>query len=82
MSLSPTGRKTETLTGINAQATDDDGAMVIVAATAEAIQDYGWGTIWSAASDKYDEGHVDRTGSVPIVSVTTSDCANWMSGNA
>lgn len=82
MSLSPTGREVKTLTGVNAQATDDDDATVIVAATTEAIQDYSWSTIWSAASDKYDEGHVDRTGQVPIVSVSTSDCANWVNGNA
>ena len=82
MSLSPTPRTVETPTGVNAEATDDNGAKVIVAATTEAIQDHGWEIIWRVASDKFDEGQVDRSGRVPTVSVSTSDCADWMSGNA
>lgn len=62
--------------GENAKTIDQDGGIVVVEATSEAIQDYGWPTIIEAASEKYDKGIEDSKGPPPVVRVTTSDCAS------
>lgn len=77
MPLTATGQEAKTETGVNARATNSTGEVVIVSATCESIQDYGWGTIWAVASDKYDSDNVDRDGPVPKVAVSTADCKEW-----
>ncbi len=62
--------------GKNARTLDENNKTVIVEATAEAIQDYGWETIISVASEKYDNRDLASEGSPPRVCVTTGDCAN------
>ena len=51
-----------------ADAEDKDGTQVLVSASYEAIEDYGWDFIWDAASDKH-----DRYGGFSV-HVTTDDC--------
>tara|TARA_R110002110_G_scaffold414164_2_gene643537 strand:- start:783 stop:1016 length:234 start_codon:yes stop_codon:yes gene_type:complete len=75
MPLYETGLKTPALSGVNAQAKDNNDNLVVVSASSEVIQDYGWPRIWEMASKKYDAGDVDRNGKVPKVGVKTSDFA-------
>lgn len=51
-----------------AEAEDRDGTHVLVSASYEAIDDYGWDIIWDTASHKY-----DRYGGLSV-HVTTDDC--------
>ena len=74
MSLIDTGRKIPANGRVNALAKDGSDKDVIVSATEEAIEDYGWGVIWAAASGKYDSGDVHRDGPKPKVMVSTLDC--------
>lgn len=62
--------------GVSAKAVDDAGATVIVQASHEAVQDYGWDVIFEAASKKYDDGVVTSVGPPPIVKVNERDFAN------
>ena len=74
MPLRDTGNRAQTPIGENALANDGDGNRVVVAATTEAIRDYGWGAILTVASAKYDSGDVEDGASVPTVRVSTTDC--------
>ncbi len=51
-----------------AEAESNEGGEVIVSASYEAIEEYGWSTIWNTASDKH-----DRYGGLSV-HVTTDDC--------
>jgi len=51
-----------------ADAESEEGTEILVSASYEAIEDYGWETIWDAASDKH-----DRYGGYSV-HVTTDDC--------
>ena len=42
------------LSGEIAPAKDQSGKQVVVSASSEAVQDFGWSLIWTAASAKYD----------------------------
>jgi len=77
MALNDTGYdKVATLTGMNAKTTDDAGNTVIVSASHEAIQDYGWPRVFEAASRKYDAEDVEPNSSPPLVRVTAGDCSD------
>ncbi|MGH6651081.1 MAG: hypothetical protein ACREB7_08120 [Sphingopyxis sp.] len=76
MPLTDTGVRVPTDTGVNARAKDEEDRAVVVAASQEAIDDYGWGTIFAAASRKYDNRDLESDGEPPRVRVHTSDCAN------
>lgn len=80
MPLEDTGPNVVTLTGINTRAVDQDGNVVVISASQESIDDFGWGVIIPMASRKYDDGLFD-TGSTPLVRVTSSDCQKWMDDN-
>ena len=60
---------TPSLDGEIVGAKDSSGKAVTVSASHEAITDYGWPTIWQAASAKHDAEGGD------LVRVTTEDCA-------
>jgi hypothetical protein len=75
MPLYDTGDRARTEAGENARAEDGEGRRVIVAASDEAIQDYGWGRIWDAAERKYDNGeYSEEAGRPRTVRITTTDC--------
>jgi hypothetical protein len=63
----------EILSGVNALGVDEKGVAVVVSASTEAIQDYGWPAIWEAASRKYDAGEASQNDGRSVVRVTTSD---------
>lgn len=65
-----------TLEGENARTKDDHGNIVIVSASHEAVQDYGWDAILDVASNKYDAGEIVPNRNPPLVRVTTADFAN------
>ncbi len=69
MPLTDTGDRV----GTNARAKDGLGATVVVSTTDEAVQDYGWGSIFDVASNKYDAGHIEPGSNPPMVRVVTSD---------
>lgn len=77
MPLTLTDEKVRTEAGENAFAEDTDGTRVVVVATDEAIQDYGWLIVANLASEKYDRKDFVSAGPPPIVRVTTTDCAAW-----
>ncbi len=81
MPLEVAGPSTVTLTGINTPAVDRNGTAVIISASQEAIDDFGWGVILPMASRKYDDGMLDAN-STPMVRVTVADCQRWMDDNA
>jgi hypothetical protein len=56
MTLSQDGEPTQTPGGPMVLAKDHEVRRVVVVTTDEAVQDYGWATIWQVASDKYDRG--------------------------
>ncbi|WP_395393079.1 hypothetical protein WBP07_17985 [Novosphingobium sp. BL-8A] len=74
MALEPTGDEINTLVGANRLGTDAAGNRVVVAATSESIDDFGWRTIWQAAESKYDLGDFEDNGTTRVVNVTTADC--------
>ena len=76
VSLTDTGARVETLSGVNAEAHNGLGATVVISATHEAIQDYGWGAIFKVASAKYDAGKTEPNSNPPLVRVTTGDLGN------
>lgn len=76
MPLTDTGMRVPTDTGVNARAKDEDDRTVVVAASQAAIDDYGWGTIFAAASRKYDNRDLESDGEPPRVRVYTADCAD------
>lgn len=74
MALRPTGQIASTETGQNQLGHDDEGQRVVVSGSHEALQDYGWPTVWRVAERKYASGDY-RAGDTPLVRVTTDDCA-------
>lgn len=74
MSLTETGPRVSTTTGVNTLAQDGAGNKVVVAASDEAIQDHGWAAIFAAASRKYDMGEIEPESNPPRVTVRTVDC--------
>lgn len=52
MALIPDGREVTTETGANRLGNDLEGNPVVVSCSHEAIQDYGWRTIWQAGETK------------------------------
>ena len=56
MALISTGQDVGTETGGNRLGHDKDKNRVVVSDTHEAIDDYGWRTIWQAAGTKYGHG--------------------------
>lgn len=75
MPLTITNHMSETLTGQNVLAHDPDGNRVTISVSHEAIQDFGWEACLDRASDKFDAGDIDTSGTQPKVSVKTSDFA-------
>jgi hypothetical protein len=73
MPLHETGPQMSDLTGTHARAEDPEGNAVMVSASTEVIQDYGWSAVWNMAENKYDNGEYDSTRKIPKVRVTTSD---------
>lgn len=71
--LTDTGDRIDTPEGTNARAVDSAGNTVIVSASHEAIQDHGWGAIFTAASQKYDRGDIVSGSKPPRARVTTAD---------
>ncbi|OHD03823.1 MAG: hypothetical protein A2095_05500 [Sphingomonadales bacterium GWF1_63_6] len=76
MALIPDGREVGTETGVNRSGKDLDGNPVVVSASHEAIQDYGWPTAWGAGETKYQRGTYEQIGDTRLIRVTTADCAN------
>jgi hypothetical protein len=73
MALIDSGDRVQTLTGTNARAQDGSGGSVIVSASHEAIQDYGWQAIFDVASKKHATGQIEPGSNPPLVSVKTGD---------
>lgn len=61
-----TGEHGPVKAGISLKATDSFGAIVIVMATKEVVQQYGLYSVHLVASDKYDSGQVESDGSVLV----------------
>lgn len=76
MALVWSGREIDTETGQNRQGKDLDGNPVVVSGSHEAIQDYGWRTVWQAGETKYSAGTYEQIGDTRLIRVTTTDCAN------
>jgi len=72
MALIEIGPRIEDLSGVSTRAKDSQGRVVIVWASHEVIQDYGWDEILRIAGEKYKRGDFEP-GSPPRVRVTTSD---------
>ncbi|WP_457309592.1 hypothetical protein [Sphingomonas sp. UYAg733] len=66
--------RVSTLAGENARATDQDGRTVVIETGSEAIQDYGWGTIFAVASEKFDTGDIVPDSDPQRVIVTHENC--------
>lgn len=74
MALIPTGDEVETETGLNRLGHDIEGNRVVVSASFEVVNDYGWRTPWQAAESKYARGEYEDNGTTRVVRVTTADC--------
>ncbi len=74
MALTPTGQTARTLGGVNALAQDSEGVRVIVSASDESIEDYGWPTIWQAAATKYLRGEFEQNEGATKVLIRVIDC--------
>lgn len=74
MALVWTGQEVETETGENRLGHDMDNNRVVVSGSHEAINDYGWRTIWQAGETKYGRGEYDENGETRLIRVTTADC--------
>jgi hypothetical protein len=70
MPLTFTGLSVETETGFSLQAQDDQGKIVPVKVSHEAMQDFDLSDVQEAASTKFDQGKTEKDGSV---SVKTAD---------
>ncbi len=73
MALTDTGDRIDTLTGMNARAKDGIGGTVIIAASSEAIQDHGWGSIFDAASRKHAAGQAVSGSNPSLINITSED---------
>lgn len=58
------GQTTETESRVSIRATDFAGKQVVVAASHEAIQDYGMSRVQEVASDKFDSGKFETDSSI------------------
>lgn len=76
MALIPDGREVATETGANRSGSDLDGQSVVVSSSHEAIEDFGWRTVWQAAETKYSRNLFEEIGDTRVIRVTTADCAN------
>jgi hypothetical protein len=76
MALTDTGERVDTLSATNAKAHDHDGNIVVVSASHEVIQDFGWSAIFDAATLKFDAGQAEPNNTPPLVRITTADCNN------
>jgi hypothetical protein len=74
MPLSYTGRTTQTANDERADVEDNEGLRVTVIASQEAVLNYGWPTINSVASNKYDAGEWQDGESARLVTVNAGDC--------
>ena len=75
MSLTDTGeRMTDSDFNQRALAKGSKGERVIVVASSEAVEDFGWDTVFSAARRKYDAGDVQTVSGVSQVRVVSGDC--------
>ena len=75
MPLTDTGeRTTDEDFNPRALARGSAGERVVVAASSEAVEDYGWGAVFSAAGRKYDAGDFQIIQGVKQVRVVSSDC--------
>ena len=75
MALIPDGREVDTEFGTNRSGKDLKGNPVVVSGSHEAIQDYGWRTIWGGGETKYQRGKYEQIGDTRLVRVTVADCA-------
>jgi hypothetical protein len=75
MALIPDGGEVETETGVTRSGKDMEGKRVVVSASHEAVEDYGWRTIWGAGETKYLRGLYEVNGESRVVRVKTADCA-------
>ena len=67
MSLVPTGRSVDTITGKNHQMEDTtSGEKVIVKVSIDAIQDYGEDACLNKASQKHTRGLIEKDNSVSV----------------
>jgi hypothetical protein len=82
MALTWDGNEIDTLTGANRRGKDASGKIVVVSGTHEAVDDFGWRTIWQAAETKYANGIFEQNGEIYLVNVTTTDCQAEESDNA
>ena len=64
MPLTFPGQTTETESRVSIRATDPEGKQVAVAASHEAIQDYGLSRVEEVASDKFDNRKFETDGSI------------------
>ena len=71
--LYDTGMRVPTLEGVNARAQDNKGYVTIAAST-EAIQDYGWAAIFVVAEAKLTAGNFQHLNDVRKVVVHSADC--------
>ena len=76
MTLIPTGEEHATETGVGRLGHDAENNRVVVRTTFEAVDDYGWRTIWGASETKYLKGEYEQNGDTRLVKVTTTDCAD------
>lgn len=74
MALIWTGDEVGTLSGANRLGHDMQKNRVVVSGSHEAIEDYGWRTIWQAAETKYARGEYEQKEDTRSVRVTTADC--------
>lgn len=75
MSLTDTGeRTTDGDFNQRALAKGNGGERVVVVASSEAVEDLGWGAVFSAAGRKYDAGDYQTVKGVKQVRIVSSDC--------
>lgn len=74
MALIPTGEEVSTLEGANRLGHDMDGNKVVVSGSSEAMNDFGWRTIWQAAETKYGRQEYEQISDTRVIRVTTGDC--------
>jgi hypothetical protein len=71
MPLTFTGKFLKTLNTTNYRALGSDGALIVVEASDEAVDDFGENTVQAKARDKYDAGDISNN----IITVKPTDFA-------
>ena len=74
MSLIPVGDEVLTGDGANRLGHDLNKNYVAVVANHEAVNDFGWLTVWQVAEAKYARDEYEISGAIRLVRISTADC--------